>query len=75
MTESKDNDRHPLPDTVVYALRGHGSIVYGNGEQRKDLAPGDFAIIPAYVLYYVFMHCEVLRFLQLRGASGSQPRR
>lgn len=38
-----------LPDTIVYAAKGHGAIVYGvNGSKRHDLVPGDFALIPAY---------------------------
>jgi len=39
---------HGAQDTIVYALRGHGSIVFNNGQSRKDLSPGDFALIPAY---------------------------
>jgi len=39
---------HPL-DTIVYAASGHGAIVSGpNGSKRQELAPGDFALIPAY---------------------------
>lgn len=37
------------PDTIVYAAKGHGAIVSGpNGSNRQELAPGDFALIPAY---------------------------
>jgi uncharacterized RmlC-like cupin family protein len=32
----------------VYARRGHGTIVSDGGQKRQDLAPGDFALIPAY---------------------------
>ncbi|KAJ5577629.1 RmlC-like cupin [Penicillium hispanicum] len=39
---------HGEQDTVVYAAKGYGSIVFDGGRQRKDLLPGDFAIIPAY---------------------------
>jgi uncharacterized RmlC-like cupin family protein len=36
-------------DTIVYAASGHGAIVSGpNGSKRQELAPGDFALIPAY---------------------------
>ena len=36
-------------DTIVYAAKGHGAIVSGpNGKKRQELAPGDFALIPAY---------------------------
>jgi uncharacterized RmlC-like cupin family protein len=38
-----------LLDTIVYAASGHGAIVSGpNGSKREELAPGDFALIPAY---------------------------
>ena len=44
--------RRPQPDgfadTIVYAAKGHGTIVSSNGEKRQELAPGDFALIPAY---------------------------
>lgn len=37
------------PDTIVYAAKGNGAIVYGvNGSKRHELVPGDFALIPAY---------------------------
>ncbi|KAF1842378.1 uncharacterized protein K460DRAFT_389039 [Cucurbitaria berberidis CBS 394.84] len=40
---------HGEEDTIVYAAKGHGTIVSGpNGEKKQDLAPGDFALIPAY---------------------------
>lgn len=39
---------HGEQDTIVYAVSGHGSIVT-TGNERHDLAPGDFALIPAYV--------------------------
>ncbi|CAN9431871.1 unnamed protein product [Alternaria alternata] len=43
---------HPLytnQHTIVYAAKGHGAIVSGsNGNKRQELAPGDFALIPAY---------------------------
>lgn len=38
-----------LADTIVYVAKGHGAIVSGsNGNKRQELAPGDFALIPAY---------------------------
>ena len=38
-----------MADTIVYAAKGHGAIVSGsNGNKRQELAPGDFALIPAY---------------------------
>tara|TARA_R110002003_G_scaffold207_1_gene15960 strand:+ start:25383 stop:25709 length:327 start_codon:yes stop_codon:yes gene_type:complete len=38
-----------LPDTIVYAAKGHGAIVSGpDGSKRQELGPGDFALIPAY---------------------------
>jgi uncharacterized RmlC-like cupin family protein len=39
---------HGAQDTVVYAASGHGTIVSEGGNKRQDLAPGDFALIPAY---------------------------
>ncbi|CBX95088.1 hypothetical protein LEMA_P115030.1 [Plenodomus lingam JN3] len=40
---------HGEEDTIVFASKGHGAIVSGrNGEKRQELAPGDFALIPAY---------------------------
>ncbi|KAH4072545.1 hypothetical protein HBH50_060930 [Parastagonospora nodorum] len=40
---------HGEEDTIVYAASGHGAIVSGpNGLKRQELAPGDFALIPAY---------------------------
>lgn len=39
---------HPT-DTIVYAASGRGTVVSGpNGSIRHDLAPGDFALIPAF---------------------------
>jgi uncharacterized RmlC-like cupin family protein len=38
-----------LADTIVYAAKGHGALVSGaNGSKRQELAPGDWALIPAY---------------------------
>jgi uncharacterized RmlC-like cupin family protein len=38
---------HGDQDTIVYALRGHGSLIFEEGKERRDLEPGDFAFIPA----------------------------
>jgi gentisate 1,2-dioxygenase len=38
----------PEQDTIVYASRGHGSVISQNGKKRQELAPGDFALIPAW---------------------------
>ncbi|KAJ9643976.1 hypothetical protein H2199_003842 [Coniosporium tulheliwenetii] len=35
-------------DTLIYAARGYGTIVSAGGSKRQDLAPGDFALIPAW---------------------------
>ena len=35
-------------DTIVYAVRGHGTVVSEGGKKRQSLEPGDFALIPAY---------------------------
>lgn len=39
---------HGDQDTIVYAAKGHGTIISDEGKTRQDLAPGDFALIPAY---------------------------
>lgn len=39
---------HGEQDTIVYALHGHGTIISNAGKTRQDLAPGDFALIPAW---------------------------
>lgn len=39
---------HGEQDTIVYALRGHGTVVSEGGKKRQNLAPGDFALIPAW---------------------------
>ena len=39
---------HSDQDTIVYAAAGYGSVVSEGGGKRQDLAPGDFALIPAY---------------------------
>ncbi len=39
---------HGAQDTVVYAVSGRGAVVSEGGARRVDLAPGDYALIPAY---------------------------
>lgn len=39
---------HGDQDTIVYAVRGHGTVISEGGKKRQDLSPGDFALIPAY---------------------------
>ncbi|CZT10955.1 uncharacterized protein RAG0_15269 [Rhynchosporium agropyri] len=39
---------HGEQDTIVYAASGHGAIISDNGKTRQELAPGDFALIPAW---------------------------
>ena len=40
---------HGEQDTVVFAFAGHGAVVSGEGgKTRQVLAPGDFALIPAW---------------------------
>lgn len=39
---------HGEEDTVVFAFSGHGTIVSNGGKTKQVLAPGDYALIPAY---------------------------
>ncbi|KAI1738457.1 RmlC-like cupin domain-containing protein [Xylaria scruposa] len=39
---------HGAQDTVVYAVSGRGAIVVEGGRKRIELAPGDYALIPAF---------------------------
>ncbi|KAK3058049.1 hypothetical protein LTR09_001126 [Extremus antarcticus] len=39
---------HGDQDTVVIALSGHGTIVSEGGKKKEKLAPGDYALIPAW---------------------------
>ncbi|KAH6664702.1 RmlC-like cupin domain-containing protein [Halenospora varia] len=39
---------HGEQETIVFAQSGHGTIVSNGGATRQHLAPGDFALIPAY---------------------------
>ncbi|KAF2000275.1 hypothetical protein P154DRAFT_522746 [Amniculicola lignicola CBS 123094] len=45
---ASDVHHHGEEDTIVYAAKGHGTIVSDNGTKRQHLEPGDFALIPAY---------------------------
>lgn len=44
---SSDIHHHATQDTIIYAIRGHGSIIFADGKERVDLKPGDWALIPA----------------------------
>lgn len=39
---------HGEQDTIVFAFSGHGTVVSEGGNERQELAPGDFALIPAW---------------------------
>ncbi|KAI5370842.1 putative rmlC-like cupin domain superfamily, rmlC-like jelly roll protein [Septoria linicola] len=39
---------HGSENTIVFAFSGHGTIVSERGKKKQHLAPGDFALIPAY---------------------------
>ena len=39
---------HGEQDTVVFAFSGHGTIVSDGGKKKQKLAPGDYALIPAF---------------------------
>lgn len=39
---------HGDQDTVVFAFAGYGAVVSEGGKTRQELAPGDFALIPAF---------------------------
>jgi len=39
---------HGEQDTIVYAASGRGAVISDNGKTRQELAPGDFALIPAW---------------------------
>ena len=45
---ASDIHHHGDQDTIVYAAKGRGTVVSEGGKKRQDLAPGDFALIPAY---------------------------
>lgn len=46
---ASDVHHHGEQETIVYAQSGYGTIISDGGSMRQDLAPGDFALIPAYV--------------------------
>ena len=39
---------HGEQDTVVFAFKGHGTIVSEGGKNKQILEPGDYALIPAW---------------------------
>lgn len=39
---------HGPQDTVVYAVKGRGTVISEGGKKRQDLGPGDFCLIPAF---------------------------
>lgn len=45
---ASDVHHHGAQDTVVYAAKGHGTVVSEGGKKRQNLKPGDFALIPAW---------------------------
>lgn len=42
---------HGPQDTIVYAVRGKGSIVFADGKEKVEMKPGDFALIPSYAAH------------------------
>ena len=48
-----------MTDTIVYAVSGRGAIVSNDGNKRQELAPGDFALIPAYVCKVYLVPCTI----------------
>ncbi|KAH6620333.1 hypothetical protein C7974DRAFT_415541 [Boeremia exigua] len=58
-------------DTIVYAVSGRGAIVSENGKKRQELAPGDFALIPAYAEHQeVNDGDEPLKWIITRGGRS-----
>ncbi|KAM3415882.1 hypothetical protein BST61_g9384 [Cercospora zeina] len=39
---------HGSENTIVFAFSGHGTIVSEGGTTKQHLAPGDYALIPAW---------------------------
>ncbi|KAF2212290.1 hypothetical protein CERZMDRAFT_41186 [Cercospora zeae-maydis SCOH1-5] len=39
---------HGSENTIVFAFSGHGTIVSEGGKKKQHLAPGDYALIPAW---------------------------
>ncbi|KZO99409.1 RmlC-like cupin [Calocera viscosa TUFC12733] len=40
---------HGDQDTIVFGQKGKGAVVFNGGKDRVNIAPGDFALIPAGV--------------------------
>ncbi|KAI1505723.1 RmlC-like cupin [Biscogniauxia marginata] len=40
---------HGPQDTVIYAVKGRGSVLSEGGKKRVDLEPGDYALVPAFM--------------------------
>ncbi|KAI4863563.1 RmlC-like cupin [Hypoxylon rubiginosum] len=40
---------HGEQDTIVYAVKGRGTIISEGGSKIVDLEPGDYALIPAFM--------------------------
>lgn len=38
---------HEDQDTIIYARRGHGLLIFEDDKKHVDLFPGDFALVPA----------------------------
>ncbi|KAI1391695.1 RmlC-like cupin [Hypoxylon trugodes] len=39
---------HGDQDTIIYAVKGRGSVISEGGKKKVDLEPRDFALIPAW---------------------------
>ncbi|PNS14209.1 hypothetical protein CAC42_6722 [Sphaceloma murrayae] len=37
---------HGEQDTIIYSLKGRGSVISEGGKKRQDIGPGDFLLIP-----------------------------
>lgn len=59
-------------DTIVYAVRGRGTVVSEGGKKRQILDPGDFALIPAYVEHQEVNDGDV-EVLWIITRSGKSP--
>lgn len=46
---ASDVHHHGGQDTIVYAAKGHGTVISESGKKRQELKPGDFALIPKFV--------------------------
>lgn len=45
---ASDVHTHGEEDTIVYAVKGSGTVVSENGKKRQVLNGGDFCLIPAW---------------------------